>query len=107
MTFIAAEQTNHNHRRTEEACRPTVLAQIRGNLQPSLSRQPSAKMSTKHHNTSQTFLGAFGKLRMSVRSSTWNSALTGRIFSKLDTIIFRKYAQIMQVLLKSDKNISR
>jgi len=41
----------------------------------------------------------------SVRPSTWNnSAPTGRIFIKFDTIIFRKYVEKIKISLNSGKN---
>jgi hypothetical protein len=60
---------------------------------------------------SETFLGAFAKLRKanisftSVRLSAWNkSAPTGRVFMKFEIGIFSKIFEKFQDLLKSDKN---
>jgi len=60
------------------------------------------------------FLGAFSEIARrdyllrqvcpSVRTSTWNSAPTGRIFMKFDMRIFRKSVKKIQVTLKSGKN---
>jgi len=41
---------------------------------------------------------------LSVRPSAWDSALAGRIFMKFDMSTFRKCAEEIQVLIKSDKN---
>ena len=42
---------------------------------------------------------------MSVLLSAWNDpASAGRIFMKLDTCVFFKYVEKIQVSLKSDKN---
>jgi hypothetical protein len=61
------------------------------------------------------FIGVFADLQkatisfvMAVRMSVCpsacnNSALTGRIFRKFDTSIFRKYVEKIQVSLQSDK----
>jgi hypothetical protein len=58
------------------------------------------------------FLGTFIKLRkatisfiMSIRQAAWNnSAPTGRILVKLDSLLFWKSVAKIQILLKSGKN---
>jgi hypothetical protein len=58
------------------------------------------------------FLGALAKpLKatissvMTVRPSAWNNSVpNGRIFMKIDVIIFRKSVQNIQVSFKSEKN---
>jgi hypothetical protein len=51
MTFIAEGQTNHNHRRTEEGCRPSVLAQ----LDVIFSHHYLYNLKAKRRNTSHNF----------------------------------------------------